>query len=79
LTGVQRTITTGMKFPAYQPWRYAFRMEGFGHAPLGYRWSSVPCEVRGEGMVLRATPSTATVLITYALREIFAGDYAELE
>lgn len=64
---------------AYHPWRYAFRMEGYGHAPMGYTWSSVPREVLGEGIVLRATPKTATVMITYSLREIYAGDYAELE
>jgi hypothetical protein len=63
----------------HQPWRYAFRAEGFGHAPIGYIWSDVPREVLGEAIVLRATPKTATVLITYALREIYAGDYAELE
>ena len=63
----------------YPPWRHAYPAEGFGHAPAGYIWSDVPREGLGEGIVLPASPKSATVLITYALREIYAGDYAELE
>ena len=36
-------------------------------------------EVLGEGIVLRTGPNSATVLLTTARQEIFAGDYVELE
>lgn len=52
---------------------------GFGSAPGGYNWSNLPREVLGEGVVLRTSPKSSTVLITYSLREIFEGDYCELE
>ena len=39
----------------------------------------MPREDLGEGVVLRTGPNSATVLITFSLREIFAGDYVELE
>ena len=52
---------------------------GYGSAPAGYNWSNLPREVLGEGVVLRTSPKSSTVLITYSLREIFEGDYCELE
>jgi len=71
---------------AYQPPRYAFDVEGvlgptygFGRASSKYNWSNVPREDLGEGIVLRTGPNSATVLITFALREVFSGDYVELE
>jgi len=71
---------------AFQPPRYAFDVEGewgptlgFGRAPSKYNWSNVPREDLGEGIVLRTGPNSATVLITFALREIYSGDYVELE
>jgi len=73
---------------AYQTPRYAFDMEsgysiadvhGFGSVPKRYNWSNVPREAVGEGVVLRTGPDSATVLITFSLREIYAGDYVELE
>jgi hypothetical protein len=33
----------------------------------------------GEGIVLRVGPNASTVLVTDSLREIFIGDYVELE
>ena len=39
----------------------------------------VPREVLGEGVVLRTAPNSSTVLITFSEREIFAGDYVEME
>jgi hypothetical protein len=33
----------------------------------------------GEGIVVRVGPNAATVLMTHARREIFVGDYIEIE
>jgi hypothetical protein len=70
----------------YIPRRTAFDVEGvqgptygFGKAPAKYNWSNVPREDLGEGVVLRTGPNSATVLITFTLREVFAGDYVEIE
>ena len=52
---------------------------GFGASPAKWNWSNVPRENLGEGLVLRTGPNSATVLITFSLREIFPGDYVELE
>ncbi|MFZ0640998.1 MAG: hypothetical protein WA020_12625 [Candidatus Acidiferrales bacterium] len=52
---------------------------GFGAAPNHYSWKDLPREILGEGIVLRATPNASTVLITLSLREIYDGDYCELE
>ena len=78
-TGTQHEV-------AYQTPRYAFDVDGdlgptigFGKSPKKYNWSNVPREVLGEGLVLRTGPNSATVLITTVNREIFAGDYVELE
>lgn len=71
---------------AYQTPRYAFDVEGvlgptygFGRSPSKYNWSNVPREDLGEGIVLRTGPNSSTVLITFALREVYSGDYVELE
>jgi hypothetical protein len=74
----------------YQTPRYAFDMEqgdavkdvgiyGFGVVPKKYDWTNTPREDLGEGIVLRTGPNSATVLITFTLREIFPGDYVEVE
>jgi len=71
---------------AYQTPRFAFDVEGdwgptygFGKAPNKYNWNNVPRENLGEGIVLRTGPNSSTVLITFALREVYSGDYVELE
>ncbi|HXA55954.1 MAG TPA: FlgT C-terminal domain-containing protein [Candidatus Acidoferrum sp.] len=71
---------------AFQTPRYAFDLQyggtpsyGFGSAPAKYDWSNTPREVIGEGIVLRTGPNASTVLITFATREIYSGDYVELE
>jgi hypothetical protein len=70
---------------AYQDPRLAFEIEpafglaGFGSVPKKWNWSNVPREVLGEGVVVRAAPNASTVMITFSLREIYAGDYTELE
>jgi len=70
----------------YQVHRNAFDVEGvlgptegFGSVPAKYNWSNVPREDLGEGIVLRTGPNSSTVLITFSLREIFPGDYVEVE
>jgi hypothetical protein len=70
---------------AYQEPRLAFEIEpsfglaGFGSVPKKWNWQNVPREVLGEGVVVRTAPNSSTVLITFSLREIYAGDYTELE
>jgi hypothetical protein len=64
---------------AFQTWKMAFDVYGYGSAPRRYNWKDVPREIIGEGVVVRVAPKSSTVLITYTVREIYAGDYAELE
>jgi hypothetical protein len=52
---------------------------GFGSAPKPYGWSDLPRDVLGEGIVVRVGPNAATVLLTDGLRDIYIGDYVELE
>lgn len=52
---------------------------GYGAAPGNFAPKDLPREILGEGIVLRASPNAATVLITFSLREIYDGDYCELE
>jgi hypothetical protein len=70
----------------YQTPRFAFDADGdwgpvygFGKSPSKHNWENTPREVLGEGVVLRTGPNSSTVLITFILREIFPGDYVELE
>ncbi len=58
---------------------YAYQMYGFGSTPVRYQWNDLPREILGEGVVLRVSPNSATVLITTSLREIYVGDYVEIE
>jgi hypothetical protein len=70
---------------AFQDSRLAFEVEpsfglaGFGSVPKKWNWNNVPREVLGEGVVVRTAPNASTVMITFSLREILAGDYTELE
>jgi len=52
---------------------------GFGSSPKEWNWSNVPRENIGEGVVLRTGPNSSTVLVTFTLREVYAGDYVEVE
>jgi hypothetical protein len=63
----------------YQTPNMATDVWGFGTAPGHYSGKDLPREVLGEGIILRATPNAATVLVTFSLREIYDGDYCELE
>jgi hypothetical protein len=64
---------------AYQTAGTAYTMYGFGSNPRRYKWDQLPREILGEGIVLRVSPNASTVLITLAAREVYAGDYAEIE
>jgi Flagellar assembly protein T, C-terminal domain len=71
---------------AYQTPRYAFDVEGpwgptvgLGSSPSKWNWTNTPRQNIGEGVVLRTGPDSSVVLITYSLREIFAGYYVEAE
>jgi hypothetical protein len=58
---------------------YQDRLFGQGSNPRHYNWNDLPREVVGEGIVLNASQNAATVLVTVAKREIYSGDYVELE
>jgi hypothetical protein len=64
---------------AYQTAGFEYKMYGFGSAPVRYTWGDLPREVLGEGIVLRAGENASVVLVTYSRREIYTGDYVELE
>ena len=57
----------------------AYQMFGLGSTPTPYAASDLPRDILGEGLVLRVSPSAATVLITNSQREMHIGDYVELE
>ncbi|MFZ0739383.1 MAG: hypothetical protein WBL70_08875 [Candidatus Acidiferrales bacterium] len=64
---------------AYQTRNMAFDVFGYGGVSNTYKWDNVPREVLGEGIVLRTSQNASTILITFALRDVYAGDYVELE
>jgi hypothetical protein len=70
---------------AFQTKRTAFDIEGsegnlgMGSAPRKWDWNNTPREVLGEGVVIRTGPNSATMLVTFTLREVFPGDYVEVE
>ena len=63
----------------YQVKNTAYKVYGYGSAPVAYEWDSLPRQVLGEGLVLRTGPNSSTVLLTLAREEIYDGDYVELE
>jgi hypothetical protein len=63
----------------YQTRGAAYGMYGFGSTPVPYNAADLPREVLGEGIVLRVGPNASTVLVTLSQREIYAGNYVELE
>lgn len=64
---------------AYQTEGFEYKMYGFGSTPVRYTWDNLPREVLGEGIVLRAGENGSVVLLTYSRRDIYTGDYVELE
>ena len=63
----------------YQVRDTAYKVYGYGSAPVAYQWDNLPRQVLGEGIVLRTGPNSSTVLLTTTRQEILAGDYVELE
>jgi hypothetical protein len=63
----------------YQTKGTGYRIADQGSAPVPYLWSDLPRDVIGEGIVLRTAPNASTVLVTSSLREIYPGDYVEIE
>lgn len=64
---------------AYQQRNMHYKLYGFGSTPVRYKWDDLPREILGEGIVLRVTPTTSVVLITHSFRDIWLGDYAEIQ
>jgi hypothetical protein len=64
---------------AYQDRRTAYSRWGYGKTPTPYQWKDLPREFLGEGIVLRVSENAATVLITFSLRDIYLGDYVEIQ
>jgi hypothetical protein len=58
---------------------YQFKLYGFGSAPQRFEWNDLPREILGEGIVLNLSKNSSTVLLTYSSKEIYAGDYVEIE
>ena len=58
---------------------YQYKLFGYGSAPQRYEWNDLPREVLGEGIVMNVSRNSATVLITFSRKEIYAGDYVEIE
>lgn len=70
----------------FQTKRTAFDIEGYqgptfglGKVPEKWDWKNTPREVLGEGVVVRTAPNSSTVLLTFTLREVYSGDYVEVE
>jgi hypothetical protein len=78
-TGTQRETAYEEKRTPFDASEGLSPTYGFGSVPKKWDWSNTPREDVGEGVVLRTGPNSATVLITFCGREIFPGDYVELE
>ena len=63
----------------YQNKGTEYKLYGFGSTPVEYTWEGLPREILGEGIVVRVSGNTATLMITAARHEIYAGDYVEVE
>lgn len=58
---------------------YQYKIYGFGSTPQAYKWNDLPREILGEGIVISVSPNSCTLFVTYSRREMFAGDYVEIE
>jgi hypothetical protein len=56
-----------------------YEMYGFGSTPVRYRWNDLPRDVLGEGIVLNTGPNSSTIMLTVTRRDMYAGDYVEVE
>jgi Flagellar assembly protein T, C-terminal domain len=63
----------------YQTPRVEYQIYGLGSTPRPYTGAEVPRDILGEGVVLRVSKNAATVLITVSKKQMYVGDYVELE
>ena len=63
----------------YQTQNIAYQIFGFGSSPRPYAVAELPRDILGEGVVLRVNKNASTVLITLSKRQMYPGDYVELE
>lgn len=63
----------------YQVPHIAYQLLGFGSSPRPYTGPELPRDILGEGVVLRVGKNASTVLITLSRRQMYTGDYVELE
>ena len=64
---------------AYQTPNVAYDIYGMGSSPRPYNSEELPRDVLGEGIVLRVSKNASTVMITLSKKQIYPGDYVELE
>jgi hypothetical protein len=64
---------------AYQTPNVAYQIFGFGSSPRPYTGAELPRDILGEGVVLRVSKDASTVLITLGKKQMYPGDYVELE
>jgi hypothetical protein len=62
----------------YQNKDTEYKLFGFGSTPVAYEWPGLPREILGEGIVVRVSGNTATLMLTSVRREVYHGDYVEL-
>jgi hypothetical protein len=63
----------------YQEPATQYKMYGFGSTPVEYAGDQLPREIVGEGIVVRVSEHTATVVITATRRAVYVGDLVEVE
>jgi hypothetical protein len=63
----------------FQTQNIAYQIFGFGSSPRPYSGAELPRDILGEGVVLRVSKNAATVLITLSKKQMYPGDYVELE
>jgi hypothetical protein len=63
----------------YQTKGTEYKLYGFGSTPVEYTWEGLPREILGEGIVVRVSGNTATLMLTTVRREVYQGDYVEVE
>lgn len=71
--------TAGKNTAIYQIGGMSDHVEGFGATPRHWAPGELPREVIGEGVVLRVTKTSASVILFNQLREVYLGDDAEIE
>ena len=64
---------------SFQTQNIAYQIFGFGSSQRPYTGAELPRDILGEGVVLRVSKNAATVLITLGKKQMYPGDYVELE